>query len=169
MFVYLFCKTIMTTNSTCSYHIMRKNGARYSCVWMHAPIINYALKSELAIMLRLQLCSTWYTTLQMCKKLLCMNPVATDSVTEGIHNAHPKNQLLTEQWGGYYTPFVAMLCLLHTVYELKCKKFLCNEPKSLWKMQEKSITKLVGSYIAVSQINTLRCQWKEPKHKGGQK
>jgi len=36
-----------------------------------SPIINHALKSEVAITLHLKLCSTHYTALQTSKKLLC--------------------------------------------------------------------------------------------------
>ena len=47
---------------------------------MHTPIINYVLKSEVAITLSFLLRSACYTALQMCRKLLCLNPVATESV-----------------------------------------------------------------------------------------
>jgi len=53
----------------------------------------------MAIMFHLQLSSTRYTLLQMCKKLLCLNPVARESAgekPEGSHNAHPNNQSRTE-------------------------------------------------------------------------
>ena len=30
--LFTACSTMMTTESMCSYHIKRKNGARYSCV-----------------------------------------------------------------------------------------------------------------------------------------
>jgi len=40
----------MTTESMCSYHIKRAIGARHSCVLTHTPIINYALKSEVAFL-----------------------------------------------------------------------------------------------------------------------
>ena len=35
----LFCNTTMTTESTCSYHVTRKNDTRHSCVWTRTPKI----------------------------------------------------------------------------------------------------------------------------------
>jgi len=40
-----------------------------------------------------------HTALQMCKKLLCLNPVATENVgkkSKMSHNAHPNNQSHSE-------------------------------------------------------------------------
>ena len=45
----------------------------------HAPTINYTLKSKVVITHRLQLCSTHYTALQKCKKLLCLSLVVVKS------------------------------------------------------------------------------------------
>ena len=54
--------SIMTTESTCSYHFTRKHGTRHSFIWTCIPIINYAVKSEVAIALHLY---AQYTALQM--------------------------------------------------------------------------------------------------------
>ena len=37
-----------------------------------------------AITLHVQLCSTRYTALQMCKELLCLNPVAKENAGEKL-------------------------------------------------------------------------------------
>jgi len=48
-------------------------------------------------------------------------------------------------------------------------KLLCNESRLPQKMQEKNMTKTVGSNIMLLQIDTLRHQQKELEHKGGQR
>jgi len=85
-FTCLLTNKIMTTESTCSYNIARKNGTKHSFIWMCSPVINYALKNhcEVAITLCLYLYSTHYTVLQTCKKLLCIN-----SVNEGEKQGKP--------------------------------------------------------------------------------
>ena len=168
----LFSNTIMTTESTCSYNITRKNGTRHYFVWMCAPIINHTLKSEVATTLHLLLYYTCYTVLQMCKKLLCMNPMLQKVRVKSKEslNAGSSNPSYTEMWGSHCVSFVAMLYSLHSVInKQQCKKLLCIESRSLQKMREKSITKPVGSHIALSQIDTLCCQRKELEHKGGQR
>ena len=71
----VFDNTIMTSESMCCIKI--KNGTKHSnnlYNWWSkcAPIIvGIALKSDVAILLHLQLCSTHYAALQMCKKLVC--------------------------------------------------------------------------------------------------
>ena len=54
----------------------------------------------------------------MYTKLLCLNPVATESAGEkpkGTHNMCPNNLSCIKKWGGYYASFVAILCSLHSV------------------------------------------------------
>ena len=56
-----------------------------------------------------------------------------------------------------------MLCLLHGVTgENNVRNFSAMNSGYF----RKSMTKLVGSYIVLSQIDTLRCQRKELEYKG---
>ena len=61
-------------------------------------------------------------SIQTCKKLLSMNPVATENLGKEpaeSGNVLPNNQLHTERCGGHCTSFLAMLCSLHSITDLK--------------------------------------------------
>ena len=61
------------------------------------------------------------------------------------------------------------LCSLHSsTNEEQYKKLLCNESSHYRKCKQKNMTQPEGGCIALSQIDTLRCQRKELEHKGGQ-
>jgi len=160
----------MINESTCTYHITRKGGARYSFIWMHTPIINYALKSEVAItLLFVAIYSTRYTSLQNVQETSLHESSCNGKWGQKANKAVVYTPIihhtLKSNWGGHCTSFVAMLRSLHNVTnEQQCKKLLCNESRSLRKVLE---TKPVGSHIVLSQIKTLSCQQWELEYKGG--
>ena len=145
---------------------------------MLAPTINYALKSEVSIMLCFQLCSTHYIVLQMCKKLLCLNPVAKESAgkkPEGNRNACSNNQSSSAKWGGHYTSFAAMLhCYTGSQMNNSVRNTLCivsekNWDKSwlgtmeIWGILPKNITPISVSH-SVYNCLTILVSTAKPKY-----
>ena len=95
----------------------------------------------------------------MCKKLLCLNLVATEITgekPEGSHYMCPNNQSCTEKQGGHHTSFVAMIHLLQcyrgiTVWEMNP----CCFRKSQWEAIL-SYRKLTPCVVSKKYRNTKR-------------
>jgi len=99
------------------------------------------------------LCSLHSTRcVQTCKKLLCTNPVTTESAGEKSQHAF-NNQLCIEKWGGHFVLFVAMLHSLHVhrvTNKQQCKKLLCNESRSLQKTTSMTREAITNQHLALS-------------------
>ena len=71
-----FCNMIMSTGPSVATALQERMTLG---VPAYKPRNQLHTESKVAIMLQLHLCFTHYTALQICKKLLCLNPVAKES------------------------------------------------------------------------------------------
>jgi len=125
---------------------------------MLAPTINCTLKYKVVIILYFVF-SYHYTVLQICKKLLCMNPIAEAKMKPNVHHNNHLRQVWVTHWKVRWPLcfIVAMLLLLHSItHGLQCNKFLWNASSSRKKDNKtsgKPHCAITNWYLALSTKN----------------
>ena len=151
--VCLLCNTIMTTESTCSYHFTRKTECapkQPTICWKVRWLLHFVCSSAPLVAQHYKCVKNFSAWIQLLQKM------QAKSQREAIANTPIINHPLRVKWPLHLICSYAPLVTQHYRQKKKqCRKLLCNGSLFFRKVSGR------GSHFVLLQIDTLCCQQKE--------